>query len=116
MLAPYDLTGVTVTADAPPTRRGDARFLVETKKAHYALTVKRNQKASYERLRALPWQKATARFYDRSTGHGRRETRVTQALTVPDLGVDFPHAAQVARIREDHQVAAGDRGPAPFCA
>ncbi|GAB2802669.1 ISAs1 family transposase [Streptomyces chlorus] len=98
LLEPYDLTGVTVTADALHTQRDHARFLVETKKAHYAFTVKKNQKGLYEQLRTLPWGEATAKFYDRSTGHGRLETRVVQALTVADLGVDFPHAAQVAKI------------------
>ncbi|MBT2675117.1 ISAs1 family transposase [Streptomyces sp. ISL-14] len=38
----------------------------------------------------------TAKFYHRSEGHGRKETRVVQVLTVDDL--DFPHAAQVARV------------------
>lgn len=98
LLDPYDLQGVTVTGDALHTQRDHARFLVETKKAHYAFTVKRNQKNLYEQLRTLPWQEATAKFYDRTTGHGRKETRVVQALTVTDLGVDFPHAAQVARV------------------
>ncbi|MFG2638913.1 hypothetical protein ACGFX8_35190 [Streptomyces sp. NPDC048362] len=87
-----------MTGDALHTQRDHARFLVETKKAHYAFTVKRNQKNLYERLRTLPWQEATAKFYDRTTGHGRKETRVVQALTVTDLGLDFPHAAQVARV------------------
>jgi predicted transposase YbfD/YdcC len=98
LLEPYDLTGVTVTADALHTQRDHARFLVETKKAHYAFTVKKNQKSLYEQLRTLPWDEATAKFYDRSTGHGRLETRVVQALTITDLGVDFPHAAQAAKI------------------
>ncbi|WP_461092307.1 ISAs1 family transposase, partial [Streptomyces incanus] len=98
LLEPYDLTGVTVTADALHTQRDHARFLVQAKKAHYAFTVKKNQKGLYEQLRTLPWGEATAKFYDRSTGHGRLETRVVQALTVTGLGVDFPHAAQVARI------------------
>jgi predicted transposase YbfD/YdcC len=98
LLDPYDLQGVTVTGDALHTQREHARFLVEAKKAHYAFTVKRNQKNLYEHLRTLPWEKATAKFYDRTTGHGRKETRVVQALTVTDLGVDFPHAAQVARV------------------
>lgn len=40
---------------------------------------------------------ATAKFYDRTQGHGRKETRVVQVLTVTDPGVDFPHAAQVAK-------------------
>jgi predicted transposase YbfD/YdcC len=98
LLMPYDLTGVTVTADALHTQRDHARFLVETKKAHYAFTVKKNQKSLYDQLRTLPWGEATAKFYDRSSGHGRVETRVVRALTVTDLGVDFPHAAQVAKI------------------
>ncbi|MGP4052313.1 hypothetical protein [Streptomyces sp. 2A115] len=38
----------------------------------------------------------TAKFYDRTGGHGRKETRVVQVLTADDL--DFPHAAQVARV------------------
>ncbi|WP_037672373.1 ISAs1 family transposase [Streptomyces griseus] len=96
LLDPYDLQGVTVTGDALHTRRDHVRFLVEEKKAHCAFTVKRNQKNLYEQLRTLPWHKATANYYDRSEGHGRKETRVVQVLTVTDLGVGFPHAAQVA--------------------
>jgi hypothetical protein len=38
----------------------------------------------------------TAKVYERSEGHGRKKTRVVQVLTVDDL--DFPHAAQVARV------------------
>ncbi|MFF4467906.1 hypothetical protein ACFY13_52215 [Streptomyces mirabilis] len=38
----------------------------------------------------------TAKFYNRSEGHGRKETRVVQVLTVDSL--DFPHAAQAARV------------------
>ncbi|WP_411144779.1 hypothetical protein [Streptomyces sp. x-80] len=44
----------------------------------------------------LSWQRATAKFYDRTEGHGRRETRVVKALTIDGPG--FPHAAQAARI------------------
>jgi predicted transposase YbfD/YdcC len=98
LLAPYDLTGVTVTADALHCQRDHARFLVEEKKAHYVFTVKRNQKNLHRQLAALPWDKASAKFYDRTAAHGRLETRVVQALTIGDLGVDFPHAVQVAKI------------------
>ncbi|WP_413751864.1 ISAs1 family transposase [Streptomyces sp. R-74717] len=96
LLAPYDLTGVTVTADALHRQRDHARFLVEEKTAHYVFTVKRNQKSLHGQLAALPWQKASAKFYDRTRAHGRLETRVVQVLTIADLGVDFPHAVQVA--------------------
>ncbi|MFE9139727.1 ISAs1 family transposase, partial [Streptomyces sp. NPDC007355] len=98
LLAPYDLTGVTVTADALHTQRDHARFLVEEKNAHYLLVVKGNQPELHRRLRSLPWKDCTARRYDRETGHGRRETRATRALTVTGLGLDFPHAVQAARI------------------
>ncbi|MEU0113248.1 hypothetical protein ABZ137_05855 [Streptomyces bobili] len=68
------------------------------KKAHYAFTVKRNQKNLYEELRTLPWGEATAKFSDRTTGHGHLEARVVQALTVTNLGVDFSYAADVAKV------------------
>lgn len=96
LLAPFDLTGVTVTADALHAQRSHARFLVEDKKAHYALCVKKNQAGLYQRLHTLPWTEVTAKYYDRTEGHGRKETRVVQVLTVDDL--DFPYASQVARV------------------
>ncbi|GHH67812.1 hypothetical protein GCM10018781_23660 [Kitasatospora indigofera] len=74
------------------------RFLVEEKEARYLLVVKANQPELHRRLRSLPRKDVTARRYDREAGHGRRETRVTRALTVTDLGLDFPHAVQAARI------------------
>ncbi|MDH6452657.1 MULTISPECIES: hypothetical protein [unclassified Streptomyces] len=55
LLAPYDLTSVTVTADARQCRRDHARFLVGEKKTHYAFTVKRNQKNLHRQLADLPW-------------------------------------------------------------
>ncbi|AWW43638.1 ISAs1 family transposase (plasmid) [Streptomyces cadmiisoli] len=76
LLAPFDLAGVVVTADALHTLRDHARWLVEEKKAHFVLVVKRNQ----------------------PTLHGRRETRSVRTLTVTDLGLDFPHVAQAAKI------------------
>ncbi|MFD6315770.1 hypothetical protein [Streptomyces nigra] len=87
---------MTVTADALHTQREHARFLVEDKKAHYLLLAKANQPGLFRQLRSLPWMQATARRYDRETGHGRKETRTTRALTVTDLGLDFPHAVQAA--------------------
>ncbi|MEV6012961.1 hypothetical protein AB0M29_40125 [Streptomyces sp. NPDC051976] len=61
LLAPFDLAGVTVTADALHTQRAHARFLVEAKQAHYLLVVKANQPGLFQQLRALPWTKVTAR-------------------------------------------------------
>ncbi|MEC4019185.1 ISAs1 family transposase [Streptomyces sp. H27-D2] len=85
-----------MSADALHTQRDHAKFLVEAKKAHYAFTVTKNQPTLHERLRVLPWGEVKAKFDDRTTGHGRKETRVVQVLNVDDL--DFPHAAQAARI------------------
>ncbi|GLW59518.1 hypothetical protein [Kitasatospora phosalacinea] len=78
----------TVTADALHTQRTHARFLVE-EKTHYLLVVKANQPELHRRLRPLPWKDTTARRYDRETGHGRKETRVTRALTITGLRLDF---------------------------
>ena len=54
LLAPFDQTGVTVTADALHTQRAHARFLVDEKKAHHLLVVKANQPELHRRLRSLP--------------------------------------------------------------
>jgi hypothetical protein len=53
LLAPLDLAGRVVTADALHTQRETARFLVEEKQAHYLFTVKANQPALYADLSAL---------------------------------------------------------------
>jgi hypothetical protein len=53
LLAPLDLSGRVVTADALHTQRETARFLVEDKHAHYLFTVKENQPTLYADLKAL---------------------------------------------------------------
>ncbi|MGW1616873.1 ISAs1 family transposase [Streptomyces sp. NPDC002285] len=98
LLEPFDPADVTVTAEALHTQREHARFLVEDKQTHHLLLVKANQPGGFGQSRSLPWKQATARRYDREKGHGRKETRVTRALTVTELDLDFPHAVQVARI------------------
>jgi predicted transposase YbfD/YdcC len=70
--------------------------LVQEKKAHFVLAVKKNHPTLYEQLRTLPWKQVTVVHYDRSTGHGRQDTRALKVLTVDDL--DFPHLQQVARV------------------
>ena len=103
-----DIEGAWVSADALHTQTDTARFLVEEKKAPYLLTVKLNRPTLYARCCRLPGDKATAKYYDRTEGHGRKETRVVQVLTVSHLG--FPHARQVARItRHRTDTATGKR-------
>ncbi|MCX5561939.1 hypothetical protein [Streptomyces sp. NBC_00038] len=73
--------------------------------------MKRNHRNLHRQLAALPWQKASAQFYDRTAAHGRLETRVVRALSITDLGVGFPHAVQVAKIvRHRTQRKTGKRG------
>ncbi|MEV6054291.1 ISAs1 family transposase [Streptomyces sp. NPDC052107] len=85
LLASFDLTGVTVTADALHTTREQACYLVEEKNAHFVLAVKRNQPRLHAVLRTLPWRECTAVRYDREQSHGRRETRSVRVLTVTGL-------------------------------
>jgi hypothetical protein len=54
LLAPLDLTGAVVTADALHTQRETARYLVEDKGADYLFTVKENQPTLYADLARLP--------------------------------------------------------------
>ncbi|MFC9285961.1 ISAs1 family transposase [Streptomyces sp. NPDC057052] len=98
VLAPFDLTGATVAADALRTRRDHARHLAEDKNAHHLLLVKGKQPRLHAALRSLPRSQVRARRYDRERGYGRRETRSTRVLTVTDLHLDFPHVVQAARI------------------
>ncbi|MCX4775291.1 ISAs1 family transposase [Streptomyces sp. NBC_01264] len=98
LLAPFDLTGTVVTADALHTQREHAKWLVEEKNAHYLMVVKGNQPKLHAAVRALPWKEVTARRYDRQAGHGRRETRSVRTLTVTGLGLDLPHVVQAAKI------------------
>jgi predicted transposase YbfD/YdcC len=108
LLRPFDLTDTVVTADALHTQRGHAVFLAEEKNAHFVLTVKRNQPGLHERLRTMPWNQATVIHYDRSAGHGRKDTRVLTVLTVHDL--DFPHVQQVVRVvRHSKDTTTGKR-------
>ncbi|MEU3795809.1 hypothetical protein [Streptomyces fructofermentans] len=44
LLSPFDLAGVVVTADALHTHRDHVRWLVEAKRAHYLLMVKRTSR------------------------------------------------------------------------
>ena len=53
LLAPLELAGKVVTADALHTQREHARFLVEEKHADYAFTVKGNQPTLLADLEAL---------------------------------------------------------------
>ncbi len=100
LLGPLDLTAVVVTADALHTQREHARWLVDTKKAAYVFTVKKNQPRLYRQLKTLPWTKIPIQDETSTRGHGRYDIRRLQAVTCTGpLALDFPHAVQALRIR-----------------
>jgi predicted transposase YbfD/YdcC len=96
LLAPLDLSGVVVTADALQTHPQAAEFLVTRKQAHYLLVVKANQPMLLERCQRLPWHRVPVANRTRDRGHGRIEVRTLKAVSVRHLG--FPHAAQVIQV------------------
>jgi len=95
-LAPLDLTGVVVTADALQTHPEAAEFLVGVKQAQYLLVVKANQPTLLDRCARLPWHRVPVADRTRDRGHGRVELRSLKAVSVRHFG--FPHAAQVLQV------------------
>jgi hypothetical protein len=56
LLAPMEIRGQVVTADALHTQTETARFITETKEADYVFTVKKNQPTLHEDIESLPWE------------------------------------------------------------
>ena len=102
LLAPLDLDGALITADAMHTQTGTAEW-IRSRGAHYLLTVKANQKTLRKTLKKLPWKDVPA-VSSVDTGHGRRVRRTVQAVEAPEW-IDFPGAAQVVRIRRTRTTA-----------
>ena len=96
LLAPMDLAGLVVTADALHCQRDTADWLVG-RGAEYVLTVKGNQPGLRTALKNLPWAKVPGHTY-RDRRHGRSTTRTIRAIEVPGW-VDWPGAAQVLQVR-----------------
>jgi predicted transposase YbfD/YdcC len=96
LLAPLDLTGVVVTADALQTHPEAAEFLVGVKQAHYLLVVKANQPTLLDRCQRLAWHQVPVLDRTRARGHGRVELRTLKVVSVNHFG--FPHAAQVLQV------------------
>ena len=96
LLAPLDLDGAVVTADAMHTQTGTAQWII-SRGAHYVLTVKNNQPGLKRALKKLPWKDVPSTSVPDGS-HGRRVRRTVQAVEAP-AWIDFPGAAQVIRIR-----------------
>jgi len=109
MLEELDLQDMVITADALHGQRETARKIREDLGAHYLL-IEANQPsllgAITARLAGTDTQFAATTWTDQGKGHGRREKRTIR--TAPADGIDWPHAAQVLRIRRD---AGPTRGP-----
>lgn len=91
-----DLTNVVVTADALHTQRAHARYL-HRHRSRYVFIVKGNQPTLHAQLRGLPWAQVPVLDRQHGKGHGRRETRTLQAVSVP-AGIGFPHAQLAVRV------------------
>jgi predicted transposase YbfD/YdcC len=101
LLDPVDLTGAVVTADAAHAQRDTAEYIAGDRESDFLFQVKGNQPG----LQAAIYDKinrdcgATPHHVSMDYSHGRiikRSTWVTGAD-----GIDFPHTAQVLRIRRD---------------
>ena len=101
LLEAIDIQGKTITADALLTQRALARYLVETRSAHYHFTAKGNQPTLLE---------DTAFYFDRlerepdhttvdSPDHGRIETRHIWVTPALNDHLDFPHVGQAFKVQ-----------------
>ena len=94
LLTPLELTDHVVSADAMQTQRGHARWLRETKNAHFVFPVLDNQPTLFDRLDALNWADVPVTAWSMDDDRGRHELRTIQVLPVPP-DLNFPHVAQV---------------------
>ncbi|MGH3772245.1 MAG: ISAs1 family transposase, partial [Pseudonocardiaceae bacterium] len=101
LVAELDLAATVVTVDALHTQRATAEHLVSVKHADYIMTIKANQPhllAAAQRALSGPAAEF-AEHTEHDRGHGRTEERIPRTVTVtPQMGIDFPHAAQLFRV------------------
>ncbi|WP_030443798.1 ISAs1 family transposase [Actinoplanes subtropicus] len=106
LLTPLDLTDHVISADAMQTQRTHARWLRESKKAHFVFPVLDNQPLLFDSLDALDWADVPVTAWTVDNDRGRHELRTIQVLpTPPDL--NFPYVAQVFLI--ERTVTAGGK-------
>jgi hypothetical protein len=101
LLDPVDLADAVVTADAAHAQHDTAEYIAGEREADYLLAVKGNQpglqRAIYDQVSTACGTAPDHIAVD--YGHGRIVRRSVW-VTGAD-GIDFPHAAQVMRIRRD---------------
>jgi len=92
------LNGLIFVADALHTQTNHATEIA-ARGAHLLIPVKGNRPTLHTQLQTLPWAQIPIGHQTRDRGHGRRETRTVNAVTVTTPGgIAFPHAAQAIRI------------------
>jgi len=101
LLAPLDLRGVTVTADAMHTQKEFARSLVEDQGADYVFIAKDNQPTLREDIALVEWAAMPVHAQTVDKGHGRIETRKIQLRDALDGYLKFPHARVVFRLERE---------------
>ncbi|WP_170317336.1 ISAs1 family transposase [Acrocarpospora corrugata] len=111
LLAPMDLRGALITADAAHTQDDTARHIVEDKQADYLLTIKGNRpnllKAAIAARTALITS-GPAHHVTQQHARGRINTWSTWTCGATAVdGLDLPHAAQLGVIRRDVTEATG---------
>lgn len=93
LLAPLDLTGTVLTADALHTVKATAH-LIHDRGGHFVLPVKENRETLFDALDALPWADVPITHHSVDKGHGRITNRTIQVQPAPP-DLPFPHVAQV---------------------
>lgn len=108
LLAPMDIAGALVTADAAHTCIATARYLVEDKQADYLLTIKGNRSSLHAAAVAAGRDLIAAEpgHVTQERGHGRINRWTTWAANT-DAGIGLPYAARLAVIRRDVADLAG---------
>ena len=107
LLEVVPISGALLTLNALHTTRDTAASIVEQHGADYLLTVKMNCPETYEALATMPWEQATGRFCeDPEKGHGRIDRRHIEVLTPPKKTINYPHVAQVFRVRRERDTRA----------
>ena len=105
LLEEVSIKGSEITVDALHTTRDTAASIVEKHGAHYLMTVKQNCSETYAALATMPWEQATGRFSEKpEKGHGRIDCRHIEVLTLLDKTINYPHVAQVFRVRRERTV------------
>src|SRR3990172_6152688 len=99
LLAPLNIKGKVVTADALHTQKETAKYLVEEKEAHYIFTLKNKQPTLRADIEALKLDKDAPHYETTEKGHGRVESRKIWVSTELNDYLDFPYVGQVFCIK-----------------